>query len=200
MRNNKREKILLVAEMLMSREGYRGVSFEKIASKVGIHKSTIFHYFRNKEELLNGILDKSYDDVIKNLEEIIGNQALEPEEKLKRAFDNHLTLFVMHFDKAIISLNELRNLSGKKQGLFLQKRRQYQEALEKLVIEMQTKGHFHLLDSKIVTFGILGLLNWVARWFRINGKFTIEDISEIFFKMIVKQEGRGVSSFHKRRS
>ena len=44
---------------------------------------------------------------------------------------------------------------------------------------------------------ILGSLNWVDRWFKSNGKLTIEEISEIFFKRIGNEEGRLISACHK---
>jgi AcrR family transcriptional regulator len=94
MRNNNGEKLLYTAEKLISREGDKGTSLQKIACKFGLPKSLIFHYSRNKEELLLGILNRFYDGMIKNLEEIVKNRELKPEEKLKKAFDSHLTLLV----------------------------------------------------------------------------------------------------------
>lgn len=91
-------------------------------------------------------------------------------------------------------MNELRNLSGKKQEVYLRKSKGCREAFEKVIGEMQTKGYFHLLDSKIVTFGMTGSLNWVERWFKSNGKLTMEEISEICFKRIGNEEGRLISA------
>ena len=35
---------------------------------------------------------------------------------------------------------------------------------KKIIAEMKAKGYFNGLDTKIVTFGLLGMLNWVAKW------------------------------------
>jgi len=72
-RDNKYEKIVSVAAALISRNGYTGSSFHEIANRVGIHKSTLFHYFKNKEELLLRILETSVDEVNSELEKIINN-------------------------------------------------------------------------------------------------------------------------------
>ncbi len=52
---NQKGKILSVALSLFFEHGYDGVSINDIAKAVGISKSTIFHYFANKDELFNEI-------------------------------------------------------------------------------------------------------------------------------------------------
>jgi len=116
MRDNKYKKIISVAADLINQKGYRGTSFQEIGDKVGIHKSTLFHYFKNKEELLLRILEKSVDEVNSDLTDITNNKQLKPEEKLRQAFDNHLTSMTKkHTDSVNAYLHELRNLSKKNQ-------------------------------------------------------------------------------------
>lgn len=46
-----RERILAAALELMTEYGYNGMSLQEVADRVGLHKSTIFHYFKGKEAL-----------------------------------------------------------------------------------------------------------------------------------------------------
>ena len=48
---NRKGEIIKVALKIVSERGYEWLSFQKVADKVGIAKSTIYHYFKNKEEL-----------------------------------------------------------------------------------------------------------------------------------------------------
>ena len=93
-KDNKYEKILLTSAKLFSRRGANGTSFPMIADKVGLGKSTLFHYFKNKEELVLRVLEKSVNEVNNDLEAIIANANTEltPERKLKKAIDIHLRL------------------------------------------------------------------------------------------------------------
>ncbi len=77
MRKRKYEKILSLAPKLIAPKGYHGTSFQQIADKVGLHKGSLFHYFKNKEELLLKILEKPIDEVNSNLRKIINNKKLE---------------------------------------------------------------------------------------------------------------------------
>jgi AcrR family transcriptional regulator len=186
-RDNKYEKILLVAAKSMSEKGAKATSLQAIADEVGLHKSTFFHYFKNKEELLLRILEKAISEVNTNLENIIQNPKLEPEEKLKRAVDNHLTLLIAYLDNVKIYLNELGSLSKAKQTIYFKKRRKYQDDFEKVIVEMKRKGYFGGLNSKIVTFGVLGMLNWVTKWYKDDGPLTIKDVSDTFYRMMTKR-------------
>jgi AcrR family transcriptional regulator len=186
MKNNKSEKILTVSTKLMSEKGFAGTSLQEIANKVGLHKSSLFHYFSDKNELLKRVLDRSTIEVLKNLEMMMSDENLSPEKKLESAIQNHLMSVVKYRDDVNLYLNEFRNLQRRDQQKYLKKRKKYEKAFIKIVDELKLKGYFEGLDSKIVAFGILGMLNWVVKWFRSDGQLKIEKISNIFCKMIIK--------------
>jgi TetR/AcrR family transcriptional regulator, cholesterol catabolism regulator len=181
----KSEEILRIGANLIARKGYGETSFQEIADRVKLHKSSIFHYFSSKEELLLRILEKPIQEVGAGLEKIVKNKALEPEEKLKRAIDNQIGVMAAHRDTVTIFLNEVRNLSKKNRTVYVQERKQYQKEFLKIIVEMQAKGHFNGLDPTIVTLAILGMLNWVVRWHKKNGPSGLDEISNVFYRMMV---------------
>lgn len=186
--NNKYEKILAVATNLVNRKGFNGVSLQEIADKMKLHKSSLFYYFRNKEELLLRILEKPFDEFWRNFENIVQNDQLRPEEKLKKAIENHLTLLIQYQANSNIFLNELRCLSPKNQRMhFLSKIKSYEKGFENIITEMKRDGYFDGEDPRLVTFGILGMLNWVIRWFRRDGRLTINQICDGFYQMITRR-------------
>jgi AcrR family transcriptional regulator len=186
-KGNQYEKILRISANLISQKGYHGVSLQQIANKTRLHKSSLFHYFKNKEELILRILEASVDKASASLEKLVGNNELSPEEKLKKAIEEHLTsLLTEHRANATIYLNELRGLSRKNQKEYLTKRKRYQKDFEKIIEGMKGEGYFHGLDPKIVTAGILGMLNWTTRWYKKTGPLTIQEISDHFYGMVTK--------------
>ena len=185
--NNKYKKILSVSTNLMSKKGFNGVSLQQIADKTRINKSNIFYYFKNKEELLLRILEKPFDEFYRNFQKIVQNNELNPKEKLYKVILNHLTLLIEYRTNSNIFLNELKFLSAKNQRIhFLANIRSYDKGFEKIVVEMKKEGYFEGINSKSVTFGILGMLNWVMKWYRSDGPLTIEQISTDFYRMITK--------------
>jgi len=136
-KTNQYERILSVSESLMSQKGYKGVSFQQIADKIGLHKSSLFHYFGNKEELLLRILERPFNEFYADFQQIVRDKELRPDEKLKKAIDSHLSLLMDYEDNVSIYLNEMQNLSGKNRRMHLMKIREYEEDFQKIVEGMK---------------------------------------------------------------
>ena len=56
-REKSREKIILAAMELFSRQTYHNTSVADISKQAGVSKGLIYNYFTTKEDILNGILD-----------------------------------------------------------------------------------------------------------------------------------------------
>lgn len=66
MSTNKKNLILNLALKQFNEKGYVGTSINDIAKESNISKSTMFHYFKNKEDLFNQVFLKSKNIFIKN--------------------------------------------------------------------------------------------------------------------------------------
>lgn len=135
--------------------------------------------------MLLRILEKPIAEVDINLKKIMSENKSEPEKKLKKAIDNHLTLMSEYIDNVNIYLNEVRNLSKRNQRVYLRERKKYEKDFRKIVEELKAKGYFRGLDTKVITFGLLGMMNWVPKWYKRSGHLSIEDISNIFHLMVI---------------
>lgn len=185
---DQRKKIIQVAGQLMSRNGFKGTSVQQIADQVGIHKTSIFHYFKNKEELLLNVVKVGIEENISELERIIEDQSLSPEGKLKQAIFSHLDLLVKHQNYVNVYHNETRFLSKEKRKKYLGLREYYHNCFEKVVREVMNSNSetFKGLDPEIVTLGILGMQNWAVKWFKKSGRYSTKEVADIFYRMLVK--------------
>lgn len=60
---DRRQRILGVAERLLARNGWRNTSLAQIAKEAGVTTAGLLHHFASKEQLLNAVLDaRDYDD------------------------------------------------------------------------------------------------------------------------------------------
>jgi AcrR family transcriptional regulator len=57
--HNRRDLILDTAQVLFARDGYGSTGIRAIAAEVGISEATIYHYFRSKDEILDGIINRT---------------------------------------------------------------------------------------------------------------------------------------------
>jgi AcrR family transcriptional regulator len=62
---DRRQRILGVAERLLARNGWRNTSLAQIAKEAGVTPAGLLHHFESKEQLLNAVLDaRDADDEI----------------------------------------------------------------------------------------------------------------------------------------
>ena len=54
---DRRQRILTVAERLLARNGWRATSLAQIAKEAGVTPAGLLHHFESKEQLLNAVLD-----------------------------------------------------------------------------------------------------------------------------------------------
>jgi AcrR family transcriptional regulator len=59
-----RDRIHRIALRLFARYGFDGVSLQDIADEVGLHKSTLFHHYRSKLELVHEVIDAVISDLL----------------------------------------------------------------------------------------------------------------------------------------
>jgi len=62
-REEKKALIMDVALHLFANQGYKAATISEIARHAGISKGLLYFYFRNKEELLSDIIDKSVKEL-----------------------------------------------------------------------------------------------------------------------------------------
>ena len=62
---DRKQRILEVAERLLARNGWRNTSLAQIAKEAGVSPAGLLHHFESKEQLLNAVLDaRDADDDI----------------------------------------------------------------------------------------------------------------------------------------
>jgi AcrR family transcriptional regulator len=66
-----RQRILDAALDLMAEHGYEGMSLQQVADRVGLHKSTLFHHFRSKEDLAAEVYRGLAERLLKRLEPLL---------------------------------------------------------------------------------------------------------------------------------
>ena len=69
-RSDKRSRILAAAITVFARSGYHGARVSDIAAEAGIAYGLVYHYFKNKEEILATIFDEQWAKLIERLAEL----------------------------------------------------------------------------------------------------------------------------------
>jgi AcrR family transcriptional regulator len=81
-REEKKELILTAAKVIIEEEGMDNLSIRKIANKIEYSPAIIYHYFQDKNEILDYFLREGYKQIVSALGGL-QQQEGEPEERLK---------------------------------------------------------------------------------------------------------------------
>lgn len=80
----RRNEILDVAERMFCTNGYDNTSTNDILAEIGIARGTLYYHFKNKEDILDAMIDRILDETIKKTEKIAFNESMPVLERLTK--------------------------------------------------------------------------------------------------------------------
>jgi AcrR family transcriptional regulator len=83
----KRQHLLNVASDLFNRLGYRGAGIDQLIEVAGVAKTTLYRYFKSKEELIVAVLRLIDEQYRSDMRQAVDKQAGSAKQKLLATFD-----------------------------------------------------------------------------------------------------------------
>lgn len=80
----RKAEILDASMKLFTEKGYLQTTTQDIINQVGISRGLLYYHFKNKEEILYILVEKSVKPLILQMEKIVNETSLSPAEKLKQ--------------------------------------------------------------------------------------------------------------------
>lgn len=157
----KRLEILDGALTAIRDRGLRGAGMREIARAAGLSTGNLYYYFRNKEALVYACQDRALDQLLEVLALAKGRPGAA--ETLGALIEGHLQVVMEGGASMHLDVDDLPRPLFKK---IVQKRDRYERGVRELIKEAQQDGEVRTGDTKLQAFGLLGALNWVARWYR----------------------------------
>ena len=183
----RREQILRRAAEAFAERGLANTSLEEIASSVGITREALYYYFKNRVEILLEIIFPTSLSLYRGIKLVMDGKG-SSREKLKSALEMHLSAYTPSYIEMSILLREEHSHIDNPRVKELRKMwEEYGACWEVLIRQGVEEGIFRAdLDPKIASYGILGMVNWMSRWYRAGQSASIEEIGRTFFMLITQ--------------
>ncbi|MBN1204686.1 MAG: TetR family transcriptional regulator [Myxococcaceae bacterium] len=170
--------ILETAARLICERGYEGTSMQEIAAACRLTKAGLYHHIQNKEQLLFAIMSYGMDlfegQVIAKVKDIE-----DPVERLRACMRRNIEVVTRGASKeVIIILHEHATLTGEAREYIDQRKKEYVRFIESAFSEAVKLGRVRPLEPTIVAFSFLGMVLWVYKWFKPDGRLTEEQITD----------------------
>jgi TetR/AcrR family fatty acid metabolism transcriptional regulator len=182
---DKREAILRAATGVFARNGYFNSKVADIASAAGVADGTVYLYFKNKEDILHSIFDRSVDKAIadarKQLEKLD-----DAREKLRRIAHLHLERLGADRDLAVVFQVELRGSTKFMEEFSAAGFAEYLGLIRTTFEEGQRAGVFRKeLNAKVMAKILFGALdematNWIISKRRYKLAPMADQVLDIF--------------------
>jgi AcrR family transcriptional regulator len=178
-----RVEILKSAAAAFRRLGYHGATVEQIAAALHMKKGNLYYYFKNKEEMLFACHQYSLDRLMELLADIEQCNAT-PDAKLRQlivAFV-HTILDELHGTALFL---DLEALSPSHLKAVIVRRDRFDHGMRQIVEQGIESGMFASSDAKLLSFAILGAVNWIPRWFNPGGPASSQQIADRFADYLI---------------
>ena len=174
-----REEIIAAAAKVFQTKGYHAASVQDIADAVGILKGSLYHHFESKEELLYLIVKEPRARLYQTVADIVADDA-PAGDKLRRAILAHLEAFEKHYPYLFVYLREREQMTRRFRGA----PKEYERYWQQILREGVKSGAFRAdLDVHVVSYGLLGMLNWLYQWYDPGGRLSVREIAAQFSTM-----------------
>jgi AcrR family transcriptional regulator len=178
------EEVLQSAANIFFAKGFHATSIEDVARDVGMLKGSLYYYIKSKDDLLFQLLLAGIEDgdaFIARQIDVSGD----PVEQLERAIRAQIDYIIQNKVPFGLFLHEFDSLSGKRQHKLISVMSRYNSRFVELVRRGQQEGK--LIDGEpwLIVNGILGMCNWLYRWYDTDQVSGPEQIKQVFLRMIL---------------
>jgi AcrR family transcriptional regulator len=170
-------------------------TLDELARAVGMAKPTLYGYFRSKEDLLAAIFHRTMSLFEERLAAIEGRR-LGPAEELREVVRHHVSSVIAERSFLSVFFGEEANLPARLGRAITRRKGGYDHRLEAIVRRGQRAGVFGGVEPRLLVFALLGMSNWVYKWYDPTGAWDADAIADHFIALV--EPGYRVSSARSR--
>ena len=181
--DGQREAILAPAAVLFSRRGYPATSMNEVAEASGLSKATLYHYFRDKYELLVHITDGHVSHLQALVAEVEA-MTLPPEKRLRLLISRFVEAYADAQHAHRVLTEDVRFLNEADSARVLGKERDVVAGMARAVAAVRPELHAAHLE-KPLTMLLFGMINWLFTWMKPGGALGYEAMAPIVTELFL---------------
>lgn len=186
----RRREVIEAASRVFAKKGYQATTIAAVAEELNIDRASLYYYISSKEELFDDVVREACEDnvrIARNIDKSSDNAL----EKLQKFIIETTNSYERHYPLLHIYVRENLKTVGDSRSAWAKQMRQlnhdYEDAIIKIIEEGYEDGSFRNLGpSRTVAYAIMGMVNWVGRWYKPgNVSGTSLAIGSIFTELVI---------------
>ena len=175
--DEQREQILSAAAALFADRGYTAATMNDVAAASGVSKATLYHYVRDKHDLLAQITAGH----VARLEALVADV-----KALKLAPESHLRELILRFMRTYahaehqhrVLTEDVKFLADEERDAVLEAQRRVVRAFAQAVAELRPELKQQRLETPLAML-LFGMINWTFTWLKPSGALTHETLAPV---------------------
>jgi AcrR family transcriptional regulator len=180
--DGKRVAVLHTAVRMFLERSYGRTSMDDVAMQLNITKPALYHYFRNKEEILVEIYRLGTDLIDEMLDSIEADE--KPGlDKVADFIAGYIRIITGDFGRAVIRLDD-GELSKAGRKLVRGRKREIDHRLRAIIESGIRDGSIASCDAKIASFILAGSIHGMAAWYEPAGQLKLSAITSQYVRIL----------------
>jgi AcrR family transcriptional regulator len=156
--------LLDVAVQLFTERGYDGTSMGDLAQASGLSKSSLYHHFASREQLLRAALDRAVEPLFAVVDEP-GARTGRAIERLEYVVRREVEVLVDQLPAVTLLLRVHGNTPTERWAL--ERRREFDRIVADLVAQAAAQGDVRTdVRASVVSRLLFGMINSLVEWYR----------------------------------
>jgi AcrR family transcriptional regulator len=183
--SNREQEIIAAAAQVFLEKGYHAATTRDIAAAVGIQQASLYYYIASKEELLYLVVREPITQLYAHIEAIVKTD-WPTRVKIERSLQAHLAAFDDNYPHMFVFVQELHNVIQALQETLDDLPQRYQHLWEELIRQGMASGELRAdLDVTTTVLMILGMCNWMSRWYRKGGRLSTAALAQQYARAVL---------------
>jgi TetR/AcrR family transcriptional regulator, cholesterol catabolism regulator len=177
--NSRLRQIIDEAASLFDRQGYNRVNMEEIAAAVGLHKASLYHHIKSKDEILV-LIHQEFMALIHEKARATDRLTLPPTQQLVEIMNDIFSLMQSHRGHVRVFFEHHRELPARSRAKIAAERDQYESIVRDILARGIESGEFRRVDTRLAALAMFGMSNWAYQWYKPSGTLTPRDLANTF--------------------
>jgi TetR/AcrR family transcriptional regulator, cholesterol catabolism regulator len=179
------EQIKQIVARLFAEKGFHATSMRDVGNEIGMSKSSMYNYFKSKEEILFHLMNDAMDEALETLQAIC-RADYTPDEKLNAVLGFYTQYYAGDQDRLTLLVNESHSLNEHHQQIIKKKDRDYVRLIRSILDELTIAGRMKAIHSTVAVFAFFGMVHYTIKWYNKSGPVSPSELSEFFVEIFMK--------------
>ena len=158
-KKDKEQAIFEAALKIIKQKGFHKARMSDIAKEAGISYGLVYHYFKNKEDLFDAIINRWWDDLFRLMANISGDNEYDVHKKLRRIIYYFLDTYQSNHELVNIFITEISRSTTNLTSDRLDRFKKFMSLTQAVMAEGQEKEILRAdFKARYLTYIFLGAL------------------------------------------